>query len=74
MDEQETLKKIAFNIKVERMRKNMTQLQLAETVGVHEKYVGQIESGRQNITIKTLIKLSNALNTDLTKLVNINEN
>jgi len=73
MCEQEIIKKIAFNIKVERMRKNITQLQLAETIGVHEKYIGQIESGRQNITIKTLIKISNALNVSLTKIVNIKD-
>ena len=72
MDEQEIIKKIAFNIKVERMRKGITQLKLAEIIGVHEKYIGQIESGRQNITIKTLIKLAHALNVDLTRLVSIN--
>lgn len=73
MDETQTIKKIAFNIKVERMRKNLTQFQLAEKIGVHEKYIGQIESGRQNITIKTLIKLANALNIDLKKIVNISD-
>lgn len=71
MDETEILKQIAFNIKIERMRKGLTQFQIAEMIDVHEKYIGKIESGKQNITIKTLIKLSKALNTKLTKLVNI---
>ncbi len=69
MKEEEIIKKIAFNIKVERMRKNLTQFQLAEMIDVHEKYIGKVESGKQNLTIKTLIKLANALDVKLTKLV-----
>lgn len=71
MNETEILKKIAFNIKVERMRKGLTQFQLAEMIDVHEKYIGKVESGKQNITIKTLLKLSHALDTKLTKLVDV---
>lgn len=69
MKEEEIIKKIAFNIKVERMRKNLTQFQLAEMIDVHEKYIWKVESGKQNLTIKTLIKLANALDVKLTKLV-----
>lgn len=71
MSEKEIIKKIAFNIKVERMRKNLTQFQLAEMIDVHEKYIGKVESGKQNLTIKTLIKLANALDIKLSKLVDI---
>lgn len=73
MNENEILKKIAFNIKIERLRKGMTQFQLAEIIDVHEKYIGKVESGKQNITIKTLIKLSQALGADMTKLVDIEQ-
>ena len=71
MSEEEIIKKIVFNIKVERMRKNLTQFQLAEMIDVHEKYIGKVESGKQNLTIKTLIKLANALDIKLSKLVDI---
>lgn len=71
MSEEEIIKKIAFNIKIERMRKNLTQFQLAEMIDVHEKYIGKVESGKQNLTIKTLIKLANALDIKLSKLVDI---
>ena len=67
MDDDEIIKKIAFNIKVERMRKNLTQFQLAEKIEVHEKYIGRIESGKQNITIRTLIKLAKALEINMKK-------
>lgn len=73
MDENIILKKIAFNIKVERMRKDLTQFQLAELIDVHEKYIGKIEAGKQNITIKTLIKLSQALNVPMEKLVKLSD-
>ncbi len=72
MTEEEIIKQIAFNIKIERMRQNLTQFQLAEMIEVHEKYIGKIESGKQNITIRTLIKLSKALNVDLDKFMKIN--
>lgn len=73
MNENDIMKKIAFNIKVERMRKGLTQFQLAEMINVHEKYIGKIESGKQNITIKTLIKLANSLGTDLKKFIDIKD-
>ena len=71
MDEKEIIKKVAFNIKVTRLQRGLTQFQLAEMINVHEKYIGRVESGKQNITIKTLIKLAQALGTTLAKLVTI---
>ena len=45
------------------------QAQLAELVGVHEKYIGVIEAGKQNITLKTLNKIAKALNVDIINLL-----
>lgn len=70
MNDEELLNKIAFSIKVERMRKKLTQAQLAELIEVHEKYIGKVESGKQNITIKTLNRLANALQIDIDKFFN----
>lgn len=68
MDDIEVFNLIGLNIRVERTRKRLTQAQLAELIDVHEKYIGKIESGKQNITVKTLNKIANALNTDITNL------
>jgi len=68
MDDKELLDTIAFNIKVERTIKRLTQAKLAELIDVHEKYIGVIEAGKQNITLKTLNKIANALNIDIAKL------
>lgn len=69
MKEDEILKKFGFNVKIERMRQNITQAELAEILDVHEKYVSRIERGKQNATIKTLNKLSDALKVDMYKFL-----
>ncbi len=69
MNDEELFDRIALNVKVERTKKRLTQAALAELIDVHEKYIGKIENGKQNVTIKTLNKLANALNIDICKLL-----
>ena len=68
MDDKDLFDRIAHNIKIERAIKRITQEQLAELVGVHEKYIGVIEAGRQNVTLKTLNRIANSLDIEITKL------
>ena len=69
MDDKELFSRIGLNIRVERTIKRLTQAQLAEMFDVHEKYIGKIETGKQNITLKTLNKIAQALNIDITRLL-----
>ena len=69
MDDKELFSRIGLNIRVERTIKRLTQAQLAEMIDVHEKYIGKIETGKQNITLKTLNKIAQALNIDITRLL-----
>ncbi len=69
MTEQEILKKFGFNVKLERMKQGLTQAEVAEMLDVHEKYVSRIERGKQNVTIKTLNKLSTVLKIDMYKFL-----
>ena len=69
MDNKELFNRIGLNIRVERTIKRLTQARLAEMIDVHEKYIGKIETGKQNITLKTLNKIANALNIDITRLL-----
>ena len=62
MDDVKLLKIFGFNTKVERMKQGLTQAQLAEILNVHEKHICKIETGKQNVTLKTLNKIANALN------------
>ncbi len=67
MDDSEVFKRIGSNIRVARTIKRLTQAQLAELIDVHEKYIGKIEAGKQNLTVKTLNKIASALDMDITR-------
>ena len=49
-------------MKVMRMKLGLTQFQLAEKLAVHEKHICKLETGKQNITLKTLDKIAKSLN------------
>lgn len=71
MDDRELFNIIAVNIKILRTINKLTQANLAEMIGVHEKYIGVIEAGKQNITLKTLNKIANALHTDIDRFLKV---
>jgi transcriptional regulator with XRE-family HTH domain len=48
-----------------RMKKRMTQEQLAGKMKIGPKYLSSIERGKENPTLNTLINLSRALRVDL---------
>ena len=61
MNDYNILKIFGFNLKVLRMKNGLTQFQLAEKLNVHEKHICNIETGKQNVTLKTLEKIAKAL-------------
>ncbi|WP_437643758.1 helix-turn-helix domain-containing protein [Sorangium sp. So ce362] len=52
---------IAANIRRNRQRLSMTQEALAESAGLDLRYLQQIESGRQKMSIEALLAIANAL-------------
>lgn len=56
-------------IRARREAKGWSQERLAEEVGLHWTYVGQIERGRRNVTLHNIIKLASGLNVDAGQLV-----
>lgn len=60
-------------IKSQRKVLKETQKELAAKAGISNSYLSDIESNRTNPSLKTLIKISKALNIDLSLLVNSNE-
>ena len=62
---QELLKNIGRDIRIERTRKGLSQEKFAELAGVHTNYIGKIERGEQNLTMKKLVDILNSLNLDI---------
>lgn len=48
-------------IREERLKLNLTQEQLAESIDISSSYMGQIERGERSVTLDTLIRLVNRL-------------
>jgi transcriptional regulator with XRE-family HTH domain len=63
------LKKLGFNIKVERIRKELNQEQLAEKVNTSRNSISSIENGKQSLSALKLIDISNALGIEINELV-----
>lgn len=51
-----------------RKQKKLSQMKLAEIVDMNFNYIGQIERGEANVTIKTMRVLANALDVELKDL------
>ena len=51
-----------------RKSKKNSQIKLAEIVDMNFNYIGQIERGETNVTINTITKIANALDTDVKDL------
>ena len=65
------LKKIGLNFRIERTKKYLSQEKFAELANVHTNYIGKIERGEQNLTIKKIVALDNALNVSVEEILNI---
>lgn len=71
MDDSLILKTIADNIRIERLRKRLSQEKLAEIVGISTKYLNMIENNKTNPTIVIVVKICNALKIDLNMLIKL---
>ena len=54
-------KKLGERIREERLKRNLTQAQLAEEVDISDTYMGAIERGERSLTLDTLVRLVNRL-------------
>ena len=61
-----------FNLKVARVKKNLTQRQLAELVGVSVSTINRIETGKQVLRVDMLNKLVNILEVPVNELLDSN--
>lgn len=63
-----THKKFGIRLKELRDKNQLTQEDLAYKVGVDRSYMGFLERGEKNPTLKNLVKIAAALNVSLSEL------
>lgn len=62
-------KTLGFNIKVERLRKRLTQFTLAELVNVSESTISLVERGLQTPSVFLVYDIARVLNIDINILL-----
>ena len=68
MNNQKRLNQLGLSIKLARVRKELSQEELAELAGLHRTYIGMVERAERNITVINLVQIAKALDISLDKL------
>jgi len=63
------LNKFGNRIKELRIEKDLTQEQFAELSGLHKNYIGMVERGERNPSLKNIEVIANAFNISISKLM-----
>ncbi len=62
-------KSIGFRVREKRIRKNISQYELANAIGVSNPHISNIERGKTKVSLPTLVDIANVLETTLDELV-----
>lgn len=73
MNKEELLKKFGKNVKIERIKKDLTQEKLAEKMNVSQNYIANIERGKENMSLGKILELAKHLNVHIEHLLNFSE-
>uniref|UniRef100_UPI004027406D helix-turn-helix domain-containing protein n=1 Tax=Candidatus Scatousia sp. TaxID=3085663 RepID=UPI004027406D len=73
MDKHALLKKFGKNVKIERIKKDLTQEKLAEILDVNSNYIACIECGRQNMSLGKVLELADALGVNIEVLLKFSD-
>ncbi|WP_447979982.1 helix-turn-helix domain-containing protein [Candidatus Nitrospira bockiana] len=65
--------RVGRRIRLLRLHAGLTQEQLGERAGLHPTYLGGIERGERNVSLKTLAKVASALQVPLKNLVTFSD-
>lgn len=61
-------KKLGENLKKIRTSKNITQTELAETLNVDKSFISNLENGKNNPTLSTIVNLAKVLSVTTSEL------
>ena len=70
MNKAELLKRFGKNVKLEIVKKDLTQEQLAEIMNVSQNYLSSVELGKENMSLAKVLELAEYLKTDIENLLN----
>ena len=73
MNKKELLKRFGKNVKIEPIKKDLTQEVLAEIMDVSQNYIASIECGNANMSLAKVLELSNFLKVDISNLLDFSE-
>lgn len=74
MDSEEEMRRIALRIKEIRIAKNLTVQELAYRCDMERSCLSRIESGKINLTTRTICKICNALEIGWNELLYLSNN
>lgn len=69
ISKEELLKKFGLNVKFARMKRGLTQEQLAEKMNISWTYIAKIETGKINMSLGKILELAKTLEIDINKLL-----
>ena len=69
MNKETLLKKFGKNVKIERIKKDLTQEQLAEIMNVSQNYIASIECGKANMSLGKILELAEYMDVDINLLL-----
>jgi len=72
-NDKDILKRFGKNVKLERIKKDYSQEDFAAILNVTRVYISKIECGEQNMSLKKIAELANALNTNIENLLKFND-
>ncbi|WP_040951528.1 helix-turn-helix domain-containing protein [Gorillibacterium massiliense] len=67
------LRLVGLRIKEIRKAQSLSQEELGEKAGFHFSYIGSVERGEANITLKNLARISSSLNVSVAELLRYQE-
>lgn len=70
ISEEDFITKLGIHIRQLREKKNLSQQDLANDCGISKSQIARIEVAKINTTVRTLIKISNALEIEPKELLN----
>ena len=60
-------------MKIERIKKDLTQEQLAEIMNISQNYIANVECGKVNMSLAKVLELSRGLNVNINVLLSFDD-